>query len=213
MNDRPPVELVCFDLGGVLVQICRSWSEAADHVGVPDCMDFTDPAVADAVFALMHEFEVGRVERDLLVTRLVDLSSGYEPPQIEAIVPGWLKGQYAGAETLIERVGAAGLTTACLSNTNAWHWEVMGDAGQYPALQRLHHRLASHEVGSRKPDAPFYEALERAAGVAPEAIVFFDDLAANIDAAVQRGWIAHQITDDRDPIAQMAERLDALGVP
>ncbi len=212
MNTSPDVQLVCFDLGGVLVRICHSWPEAAELAGVPDLMPLDEPRVAAGVKRVLLEFELGRVDRAGLVERIIDLSRGYEPTHITAIVEGWLKDPYPGSDVLVERIRAAGIPTACLSNTNAWHWEVMSDRERFPALWRLDHRFASHLSRARKPDAAFYQALESELAVDPRSIVFFDDLPENVEAAGARGWRAHVITPDRDPVAQMTERLTALGV-
>jgi len=212
VSDCTQVELVCFDLGGVLVRVCKSWSEAASHVGVPDLMPLDEPRVAESVYGLLLDFEVGKVDQAHLVERLVSLSGGYDTQHIAAIVEGWLKGPYDGAEALLHRIRQSGLATACLSNTNAWHWRIMTDREVYSLLGQLDYHFASHLAGARKPDAPFYEVLERETGVAPNRIVFFDDLEMNVEAAAARGWIGRHIHPDRDPIEQVADHLVDLGV-
>ena len=82
----------------------------------------------------------------------------------------------------------------------------------YLSLERLTHRFASHLVGIRKPDAAIYEHVERSTGVAPSSILFFDDLEANVVAAQRRGWRAHQIRIDDDPVAQARAHLRAARV-
>ncbi len=43
-----------------------------------------------------------------------------------------------------------------------------------------------------KPDPRIYAAAEAAAGVAPSRILFLDDRAENVQAAIDRGWQAAQ---------------------
>ena len=59
------------------------------------------------------------------------------------------------------------------------------------------------------PDAAMFEHVERTAGVTPQQILFFDDLAENVDAARRRGWRGHVIEVGRDPIEQLREHLHA----
>ena len=120
--------------------------------------------------------------------------------------PGW--------HDLIDAVHAANIRTACLSYTNATHWRLMTTPGcaHHLTLDRLHFRIASHLVGAYKPEPAIYEALERESSVAPNRIVFFDDLEANCIGATARGWHAHLITHPGDPVAQIKAHLQNHGV-
>lgn len=82
----------------------------------------------------------------------------------------------------------------------------------YLPLDRLTYRFASHLVGAVKPDDAIYAHVERVTGVAPGSIVFFDDLEANVAAAARRGWRAHQVRVDADPIAQVRLHLRDHGI-
>ena len=42
-----------------------------------------------------------------------------------------------------------------------------------------------------KPDPEIYAALEQDSGLAPETLLFVDDLSENIAAAAARGWQVH----------------------
>ena len=68
-----------------------------------------------------------------------------------------------------------------------------GSPAQFGAPARLRHRHASHLLGLAKPDAAIYHAFAHQTGFSPNRIVFFDDLAENIQAARASGWNAHQI--------------------
>jgi putative hydrolase of the HAD superfamily len=68
----------------------------------------------------------------------------------------------------------------------------------------------SCQVGMRKPDPAIYRfALERLGGVEPQAAVFLDDFAPNVDAARALGLHGVVVTD---PVAAMAD-LDAIVRP
>jgi len=63
-----------------------------------------------------------------------------------------------------------------------------------------------------KPHDPIYEHVERTTGLPPASLLFFDDLQANVDTAIRRGWNARTIRTDADPIAQVREHLRSSGV-
>lgn len=47
------------------------------------------------------------------------------------------------------------------------------------------------DIGATKPEEPFYQHVEQALGIHPQNIIFFDDTAAHVEVAKQRGWNAH----------------------
>lgn len=74
-----------------------------------------------------------------------------------------------------------------LSNTNDLHARKFRT--QFAeALGLFRHVLLSHEVRGRKPEREVFEHTTRLAGCAPEEIVFFDDLEANVAGARACGW-------------------------
>lgn len=203
--------LVCFDLGGVIVRICRSWDEACRAAGVSARpLPVDDEARMKRVFELVHAHQVGRVDTAAFAARYSDLVDGlYSPEEVYAVHEAWLLGEYDGVATLVEQLHAREITTAALSNTNESHWRDMLD---YPTMRRMHHRLASHLLGLAKPDPAIYRAAEQHLGIAGESIIFFDDLEANVRAASAAGWHAHQIDHTGCPASQMIERLRAAEI-
>ena len=205
--------LVVFDLGRVLIRICDSWQHACEIAGlaVPpgEMSESAKAALDDAVV----RSEVGLADIDAFcacVAPHLNLPVGH----VRKLSDGYLRGPYPGAVDLINALSAAGVQTACLSNTNENHWRIMNDpaAMSFFPLDRLTHRFASQLVGLRKPDPQIYEHVERASGIEPRRIIFFDDVEENVAAARHRGWRAHQVSIDRDPIAQVREHLGAAGV-
>lgn len=78
----------------------------------------------------------------------------------------------------------------------------------YPALAEFDGAIVSGRLGAVKPEPEIYEALERAAGVAPDRLLFTDDRPENIAAARARGWQTHQFKDARGLARHLAaERL------
>lgn len=202
-----PIQLVCFDLGGVLIRLCDGWDHACALAGVTPDKVMTDADLRKLI-DLVHREEVGGLPHGDFFTRSAPLL-GLSPQDAKAMADAWLRGAFPGIDTLIDTLHDAGLQSACLSNTNANHWRAMIDP-QHPnglPLDRLTHRFASHLVRDRKPNPTIYQHVERATGLLPGAILFFDDAAENIDAAQARGWHACHVTDPDDPVAQMTSHL------
>lgn len=203
-----PIDIVVFDLGGVVVRICRSIAEAAARVNLP-----VDPILAQPEYiaqrrALHRDYERGLLTCDQFFDRIAATTRGmYTPAQFRALHEAWIIGEYAGVGDLIDDLHRANMPTGALSNTNAAHWAQMSHIGNRPAIfaapARLRHRHASHLLGLAKPDAAIYHAFARETGFIPNRIVFFDDLAENIQAAQAAGWNAHQIDHTGDTAAQM----------
>lgn len=209
--------IVCFDLGGVVVRICRSFAQACAIVGIepPDPARFSTPELRAARAALHADYQLGRLPCDEFFHGVAAHSAGlYSADDIRAVHDAWLLGEYPGIAALIEQLNQTpAIATACLSNTNHRHWLAMTRQltttphAASEALLSITHRLASHELGAAKPDAGIYRRFEQQLGVAPERIIFFDDLEENIAAARLRGWQAHQIDHETDTVAQIAAVL------
>ena len=82
----------------------------------------------------------------------------YSPAEIKRIHHAWLLEEYSGVAATIDRIHAAGVATAALSNTNHAHWVRMNE---FPAVTKLQRRLASHELRLAKPDDAIYREAER----------------------------------------------------
>ena len=108
---------------------------------------------------------------------------------------------------LIESLDSRGYTLILGSNTNALHAPYY--RRQFAAtLDRFDALVLSHEVGYMKPDARFYEACAKAAGVAPGSCIFIDDLAENVEGARAAGLEGVHYVDT----AELCQQLRRLGV-
>lgn len=96
----------------------------------------------------------------------------------------WSRRLLPGARELLDELRPR-YRLAALSNSNALHWE--RNARELRILELFEFAISSHHVGVCKPDpAIFARAVERAQ-LPPDAIVFFDDLQANVDGARAAG--------------------------
>ncbi len=224
---RTPIpELIVFDLGRVLLRIADDWNHCARLADVPlppvlggdiSASHTRDHAHADpALEAAFADFECGRTS--------IDAFFDFAAPRLKLpiaearrLFDGWLIEPMPGVHDLLDELDAAkqanpALRTACLSNTNAAHWEhLLGDTGHAAALplHRLDFPLASQLLGHAKPDPACYRAFEchTATSGAGARILFFDDLPANVDAAKACGWKAVLVPRGDDAIPFVREAL------
>jgi putative hydrolase of the HAD superfamily len=123
------------------------------------------------------------------------------------ILAGWnaiLVGEMAGIAPLLARA-ARRLPLYVLSNTNRAH-EAHFTERFADLLGHFHEIYLSSSIGFRKPEPAIYDHVVKAIGVPAGRIVFFDDLAENIDAARAHGLIGVLVRSTRD----VADALAAL---
>jgi putative hydrolase of the HAD superfamily len=210
MSDNP-IRLVCFDLGGVLIRICRSWREGCLAAGLPLRLEsIEDPSSANGRKEISRLYQTGRMSTDQYWQELsASTDNLYTPHEIERIHYAWLLSEYEGVSDVIDAIHAANIKTACLSNTNHAHWVRMDE---FPAVMKLHHRHASHELGLAKPDAAIYREFERLTNSRREEILFFDDLPENVETAKSIGWQCVQIDPNTRTDTQILAALRKNGV-
>jgi FMN phosphatase YigB (HAD superfamily) len=122
---------------------------------------------------------------------------------------GWnaiFAGEVPGIAPLLERA-AQRLPLYAFSNTNPAHAEHFSQA-YAGVLGHFREMFLSSAIGLRKPDAAAYDHVVKAIGVPASRIVFFDDLAENIEGARARGLTAVHVTSPDD----VAHALAALGI-
>ena len=122
---------------------------------------------------------------------------------------GWnaiFAGTMPEIEPLLARA-AKRLPLYAFSNTNRAH-EAHFSTAFADVLGHFRKLFLSSTIGLRKPDAGAYDHVIAEIGVAPERIVFFDDLKENVDGARARGLTAVHVTSTRD----VADALAALGI-
>lgn len=203
--------VIVFDLGGVVVRICRTWEEACERAGVPvrDMARFREPAFAAERKRLTLLHQTGRIACAEYFDAIARQSGGlYTPDEVRRVHDIWIIEDYPRIADLICGLGPR---TACLSNTNDSHWRMMlrGRPEYAPseAVAALRHHLVSHELAAAKPGEEIYTLAEQRLEATPDSIVFFDDTEENVAAARARGWNAHLIDPLADPAEQIREVL------
>ena len=186
----------------VLVRICQSFEEAVSRANL-DWRGLPFEPWEHAIVATWHE---GKVSNDDFFAELSEHTGGvYTPAEVRRIAAAWVIGPYEGTEALVKDLQQH-YTVALLSNANALHWAHFGD---WPAALRIRHRVASHVVHAVKPHPKAYRHVVDLVGVRPT--LFFDDTAANVEAAIEFGWLAHRIDPLGDPVAQIRGKMAEFG--
>jgi putative hydrolase of the HAD superfamily len=199
-------DALLFDLGRVVLDIDFSKVVAcwAGHAGC-------EPARLAGRFSWRDEFyqqhEKGEISDAEFFAALRALL-GVELSDAQ-FLQGWneiFAGEMPGIAPLLQRA-AHRLPLYAFSNTNAAHVEHFSEtyAG---VLGHFREIFLSSAIGLRKPEAAAYDHVVKAIGVPASRIVFFDDLAENIDGARACGLTAVHVTSPDD----VAHALAALGI-
>jgi HAD superfamily hydrolase (TIGR01509 family) len=199
-------DALLFDLGRVVLDIDFSKVVAcwAGHAGC-------EPAHLVGRFSWRDEFyqrhEKGEISDAEFFAALRALL-GVELSDAQ-FLEGWnqiFAGEMPGIAPLLQRA-AQRLPLYAFSNTNRAH-EAHFLKAYADVLGHFRKIFLSSTIGLRKPDAEAYDHVVKAIGVPAARIVFFDDLAENIEGARARGLTAIHVTSTRD----VAEALAALGI-
>ena len=206
------INLVVFDLGGVLVRIARSWAEAHALAGLAP-----HPILESEQFSLLSarltaDYQTGKITSGQYYRLIADGSGGaYLPADVQRVMTAWSRDEYPEVARVFDAVESVGIQTAILSNTNPAHWQRLAaigvDAPEYPTILRAKHHFASHLLGIAKPEPAIYEALIHATETQANRILFFDDSHEHVLAARASGWSAEQIDHAGDTASQMLELL------
>jgi glucose-1-phosphatase len=173
----PPTEVVLFDLGGVLVELR----------GVDDMRRLSGMASDDDIMQRwlecrwVRQFESGACAAEEFAAGVVadwGLSVGTDI-FLESFM-GWPRSLFEGATELVADTSQA-CAVACLSNTNALHWEFQVERW---GLEDLFEKVfLSYRLGMVKPDGDIFHHVVDALGVPAEQIVLLDDSQLNVDGA------------------------------
>lgn len=209
---------VVFDLGGVLVRICRSWEEACARAGVPAHAAWDVAHAKAARKELSGRYHDGAMGTDEFCAGVAATLPGvYSAEEVRRVHDAWLIEEYPGVRKLVDDLHGQEVRTGILSNTNAAHWERLytpGGDSEFGVVSRVLHAHASHLLRCSKPDVACYRAFEAWSGVRSgrDRVVFFDDLAENVEAARGAGWEGVVVDHTGETASQMRAALVRAGV-
>jgi len=164
--DKPKVLL--FDLGGVIVR----W------VGLDELANITGlsrDAVGNrfAASSIFRNYEIGQCSDNVFAEALIasfDLDISLSAAK--DLWNSWVQESYSGTKDTLTKLRKS-YTIACLSNTNALHWEHLSTHIQINDY--FDYSYASHLINAAKPNPESYQIPIQSMGVEPSDIWFFDD--------------------------------------
>ncbi|HEY1752876.1 MAG TPA: HAD-IA family hydrolase [Caulobacteraceae bacterium] len=197
MSGRPAPKAILFDLGGVLLPFDQERRIAAlmERFGCED-----DAARAFMADGIHWRISLGEAdERDL-----ADVFT-------------------AAFGRRVDEAEAADLLLTVFETPNHDLWDLAGSLRAralvggfsdnprfverlFPAGAVLDPMFFSSELRVFKPQPEAFAAVEAALGLPRETILFIDDTAANVDAAIARGWDAIRFTTNAALISDLAAR-------
>jgi putative hydrolase of the HAD superfamily len=179
-------KVLLFDLGGVLVD-ATGLRELPPLLAEP--MHPQDVRQKWVSSHAVGRFETGRCSKDEFATKFTEeWGLSLEPHDFIARFRSWVGAPYPGTGELLSALSDRHML-ACLSNTNAVHWEkLLRMDGLRLVLERP---FVSHELGVMKPSPAVYAHVVRELGCEPGEIAFFDDGQENVDGAARAGLSAH----------------------
>ena len=198
-------DALLFDLGRVVLDIDFSKAIAC-WAGHARCEPEAIVAryVRDEAYRL---HEVGKIrDEEYFASLRASLGIGITDAQF---LEGWnaiFAGEMPDIAELLPRA-AKQMPLYAFSNTNRPHVDYFSK--QYAdLLSHFREVYLSSSIGLRKPDAEAFDHVVAAIGVPAERIVFFDDLAENVEGARARGLTAVHVTSPRD----VGNALLSLGI-
>jgi glucose-1-phosphatase len=198
-------DALLFDLGRVVIDIDFSKAIAcwAGHAGCqPEAI--VARYVRDEAYRL---HEVGKIsDEDYFQSLRSSLGIGISDAQF---LEGWnaiFAGEMPDIAELLPRA-AKQMPIYAFSNTNRPHIDYFSKeyAGVLGHFRELY---LSSSIGLRKPDAEAFDHVVAAIGVPASRIVFFDDLAENVEGARACGLTCVHVTSPMD----VGNALRALGI-
>jgi HAD superfamily hydrolase (TIGR01509 family) len=193
-----PVDLVLFDLGGVLIELS----------GVRAMLELTGIESEDELWRRwltcrwVRRFESGGCsETEFAAGVVADWQLGLSPAAFLEAFQGWPVGPLPGAAELVAQTRMS-VATGCFSNTNALHWQRIGG---WPLAGLFDHRFLSFDLGLLKPDIAAFTQVASMLGVPPERVLFLDDAALNVAGAAAAGFQAIRAVGADEARQRLAE--------
>ncbi len=150
----------------------------------------------------VRAFEKGACSPTVFASALVnEWRLSLTPDEFIEAFASWPKGLYPGAAAFLSGLRSS-YKLACLSNSNAIHWERFGGFREHFDIA-----LSSHLMSEVKPDtACFALALQRCE-TEPSAVAFFDDSYESVVAARALGMQAFHVNG----LVEVREIFDTKG--
>ena len=197
------IDVLLFDLGGVLVEFSGVHDLAMLLPGRP-----AESEVLDRWSLCPHteQFHLGKLSQREFGERFVrDWNIDLDPEDFLRKFRSWSRGLLPGAVELLAALRTK-FRLAALSNSNELHWE--RNSNELGVTSLFEVAISSHQIGICKPDPSIYLAALDLLGTSPDAVMFFDDVSANVKAATSLGIRSFQVNGVEEVRARLVkERL------
>jgi FMN phosphatase YigB (HAD superfamily) len=184
MSNSQKPSVVVFDLGKVLVDF--DYTIAAKKIASKGKVLAENIYEFIALSPLLLKYETGLATREEFFGAVCE-ATGYSG-DIEEF-GGFFADIFTPIDPMVELHSAlrkAKIPTYIFSNTN--DLAISHIRKNFPFFNNFDGYILSYEVGSMKPDAKIYEALEKMAGKRGPDVLYLDDRLENISAGAARGW-------------------------
>jgi len=191
----PSVEALLFDLGGVMIDIDfeRIFAHWARHSAL-DAAQIRARFSADTAYHAYERGELDSPDYFAHLRRLLELDAGDDD-----IARGWNAIFVAAIDETLALVHEVRPRLPCFafSNTNPVHQAAW--SSRFPEVVSAFDAIfVSSEIGLRKPERKAFQTVAQRIGMAPSALLFFDDMGQNVDAAAALGMQAVRVRGPGD---------------
>lgn len=198
------IEAVVFDVGRVLFD----WDLRHLFAKLIDDRDELEWFVGTVVTPEWHyQQDEGRALPAMLAERIAEF------PEHRLLIEAYaarfnetIPGPMPGSLELVAALAARGVPLYAITNFGADFWASFRPT--QPIFDHFRDIVVSGVEKLVKPDPAIYALAARRFGHAPDTMLFIDDNAANVAAAIACGWHAHHFTD----AAVLAEDLRERGL-
>ena len=194
-----PVDLVLFDLGGVLIELS----------GVRAMLELTGIESEQELWRRwltcrwVRRFESGGCsEIEFAAGVVADWQLGLSPAAFLDAFRDWPTGPLPGAAELVAQTRAS-VATGCFSNTNMLHWR--DRIGAWPLAGLFDHRFLSFELGLLKPDIAAFAQVAAMLKMPAGRVLFLDDNEVNVAGAEAAGFQAARAAGVEEARQRLAE--------
>jgi putative hydrolase of the HAD superfamily len=194
-----PVDLVLFDLGGVLIEVS----------GVHAMLELTGMESEEDLWRRwltcrwVRRFESGGCsETEFAAGVVADWQLELSPAAFLEAFQDWPTQPLPGATELVAQTRAR-VATGCFSNTNALHWR--SHIAGWPLTGLFDYRFLSFELGALKPDVGAFAQVADSLEVPAARVLFLDDNAMNVAGAAAAGFQAARATGVNEARQRLVE--------
>ena len=203
--------VICFDLGGVLLEIIHDLEERIEVCRSPERSLRLSDSTKRELIADNLEYQRGRLSRDDYMALLVSKTagSGFTHDDWERIEQGIILGPMPDAEDMVSFFRERAKDLGVLSNTCEMHVQQFQSYSFFDQIPESS-IVYSHRDKVLKPEPEAFTCFEERLGCRPDEVVLFDDTRENISAAHQAGWKAFQIVRGIPVFPQVQGALSLL---